>query len=78
VSHRNMLHRFLQFLGPRENKRFGLTKTVLDIVDLDYDEENSAFDPDKLMIDAAGHVVGTTANLENGTIIENAKEVLDP
>ena len=49
----------------------------LDRVDLDYDEGNSAFDPEKLMINLAGHVVGTTATIENDRIIEIAKEVSD-
>jgi hypothetical protein len=71
-----MLNRFLQFFGVREKKRFGLTKMELDRVDLDYDEGNSAFDPEKLMINA-GHVVGTTATIENDRIIEIAKEVSD-
>jgi hypothetical protein len=72
-----MLYRFLQFFGVREKKRFGLTKMELDRVDLDYDEGNSAFDPEKLMINLAGHVVGTTATIENDRIIEIAKEVSD-
>ena len=76
TSHRTMLYRILQFFGVREKKRFGLTKMELDRVDLDYDEGNSAFDPEKLMINA-GHVVGTTATIENDRIIEIAKEVSD-
>ena len=72
-----MLNRILQYFGIREKKRFGLTKMELDRVDLDYDEGNSAFDPEKLMINLAGHVVGTTATIENDRIIEIAKEVSD-
>ena len=77
MSHREMFSRIFQYLGLGEKKRFGLSKMVLDRVDLEYDEENSAFDPEKLMI-KMGHVVGTTAEIENDRIIEIAREESDP
>jgi hypothetical protein len=62
-----MLNRFLQYFGIREKKRFGLSQDVLDRVDMAYDEDFSAFDYERIMVEE-GDVVGTTATIDNDEI----------
>ena len=64
-----MFTRFLQFFGGGEKKRLGLTKEELDRMDIDFDEDSTAFDYEKIMI-KNGLVVGTTAtiNVQNAQI----------
>ena len=69
-----MWARFIQYFS-REKLRFGLTKEELERTDMDYDEEWSEFDYERLII-KGGRPTGITAIMTNDKVM--VTEVSEP
>ena len=72
-----MLARLLQLFGIREKKRFGLTQEMLDQVDIGVDEDFSAFDFERMMVED-GNVVAKTATIDNDEITPTTEQYSNP